>query len=59
MRLIKEWLKCLWRNKVAALVVLSMYPVSLLGDLLSWIAERLYGFGFFMIRWMKLWTGKK
>jgi hypothetical protein len=45
------------KNIIAAVVVLSLYPIKWFIDVNVWITDRLMSFVSFMVRWMKLWTG--
>ena len=47
------------RNKIAVVVIIFLYPIALLGDLFSWLAEKLADLDNFIVRWMELWTGIK
>jgi hypothetical protein len=47
------------RNKIAVIVIILLFPIALLGDLFSWLAEKFADLDNFIVRWMEIWTGMR
>lgn len=57
MNKIKVFMKTPFKNKIAVLVIMSVYPLSLIGDAFVKIGEYILEFVEFILRWMEFWTG--
>lgn len=55
--IVKEWINAPIKNKVAVIILLSVYPLSIVAQGFILIGTKLEDFGEFVLIWMEYWTG--